>query len=79
MVDFNHRTGQIIKNKSPCNLYPEAKAQERYKLQGDFISFKYYYIKMLQTNSSIIRLATYTPLAEACDNECVTPLPSPIM
>ena len=29
--------------------------------------------------SSIIFLATYTPLAEACDNECVTPLPSPIM
>ena len=28
--------------------------------------------------SSAIFLATYTPLAEAWDRECVTPLPSPI-
>ena len=28
--------------------------------------------------SSIIHLATCTPLADACDNECVTPLQSPI-
>ena len=30
-------------------------------------------------NYSKIFLATYTPLADACDNECVTPLPSPII
>ncbi len=31
-----------------------------------------------QPTSSMIRFATNTPLAEACDSECVTPLPSPI-
>lgn len=29
--------------------------------------------------SAAIRRATYTPLAEACESECVTPLPSPMM
>ena len=33
----------------------------------------------LPASLSIIFLATYTPLAEACESECVTPLPSPII
>lgn len=36
------------------------------------------YVQQRQIDSAICR-ATYTPLAEAWERECVTPLPSPMM